>query len=135
MSYLGSLPQSEIAALRTKHFLTLGASRFELFGYTVLEAMSIGCPTVASGVGGIPELIQSGDNGLLFDPENLDEMVAAIQKMLDNPSLAEQMGARARQRSLALFSTGRAATRSAEIYRQAIEKFSLRQARSRTREG
>jgi glycosyltransferase involved in cell wall biosynthesis len=134
LTYLGPLPQSEVAVLRTKHFLTLCASRFEVFGYTVLEAMSLGCPIVASAVGGVPELIQSGDNGLLFDPQDHTQMVAGIQKLLDNPSLAEEMGEHARQSSVAFFNTERAAAYCAEIYKQEIKRFWLRRTKSRIME-
>jgi len=122
----GTLPYSEVAKLRTKHFLTISASRYEVFGYTVLEAMSFGCPVVASNIGGIPELIHDGENGLLFDAGNVDSMVQAIQRLLDNPELAEKLGVRARWDSANFYKPDQQAVYTAETYRQEILKFPFR---------
>lgn len=46
-------------------------SRDETFGIVVLEAWSAGLPVLASAVGGLKQLVRDGENGLLFEPDNL----------------------------------------------------------------
>jgi glycosyltransferase involved in cell wall biosynthesis len=95
IEWLGAQPFSALAALRRRAFLTLVASRYENQPGTVVEAMTMGCPVVAAGVGGIPELVQHGVNGLLHrggDPQDLAEKV--LEGFADPPR-AERLGARA----------------------------------------
>ena len=118
------LPPSEIQKLRQKHYLTISASLFEVFGYTVLEAMSQGCPIVTSDAGGIPELINHDINGLLFSAGDADDLTARIQQMLDNPTVAKSLGSKALEDSRDLFSPSRSAVFAEDVYRQEIAKFS-----------
>ena len=53
---------------------------------TILEAMSVGVPVIASEVGGIPEIIKSGINGFMFKPNDLDGFSKAVLKILQNKS-------------------------------------------------
>lgn len=61
---------------------------------SVLEAMSYGLPIISTKVGGIPEIIADGVNGYLITPGGKDAIYASIKKLLDNPELAKQMGAK-----------------------------------------
>ena len=58
----------------------------------VLEAMAAGRPVVASNVGGVPEVVESGSNGLLFEPGDPEAMASSVLRLLDDPALAQQMG-------------------------------------------
>lgn len=60
---------------------------------TVLaEAMAASKPIIASKVGGIPEMVIEGKNGLLLSPQNAEELAAACLNLLQNPSQAQEMG-------------------------------------------
>lgn len=61
----------------------------------VLEAMAVGKPVVASKVGGIAELIHSGENGMLVKPNRVDLLADVITDLLRNSSLREEIGKRA----------------------------------------
>ena len=61
----------------------------EAQGLTVLEAMALSRPVVASNVGGIPEMIEDGVSGLLVPPHDPEALAAAIVKLLTNHSLAD----------------------------------------------
>jgi glycosyltransferase involved in cell wall biosynthesis len=63
---------------------------------SIIEAMSLGIPAVASNIGGIPELIEDGVNGLLIPPNNIIALSKAISTFADNPSLIQSMGQNAK---------------------------------------
>ena len=66
------------------------------------EAFMAGVPVVASRIGGIPDLIQDGTNGLLFEPASAPSLAAAIRRLLDDPSLLARLQAqRTRVKSIA----------------------------------
>jgi glycosyltransferase involved in cell wall biosynthesis len=62
----------------------------EAMGRVTLEALACGVPVVATAVGGIPEVIQSGHNGLLIPPQQPTALATAIASVLENPKLQEQ---------------------------------------------
>jgi glycosyltransferase involved in cell wall biosynthesis len=64
----------------------------------ILEAMAASLPIVATRVGGIPELVKDGDNGLLVAPANPEELAHALQQMVDDPEESARMGQRGRAR-------------------------------------
>lgn len=68
----------------------------EAFPYAVLEALSMGKPIVASNVGGIPEQIESGQDGLLVEPRNADALAEALLTMIQEPAMAAKLGAAAK---------------------------------------
>jgi glycosyltransferase involved in cell wall biosynthesis len=67
-------------------------SRSEGMPLVVLEAWAAGLPVVASRVGGLPEMIQHGQNGLLFDTGNQPALLAAFDRLLADKELARKMG-------------------------------------------
>jgi glycosyltransferase involved in cell wall biosynthesis len=62
----------------------------------ILEAMATSLPIVATEVGGIPELVKNGDNGLLVAPADPESLSFAIQRLANNPDEARRMGLRGR---------------------------------------
>ena len=109
--------------LRRLHVLTIVASRFEMYPYALVEAMSCGCPVVASSVGGIPELIQDGRTGLLFDAERPDSLVAACNKLLNDQMLCSRLGSEARKFCENNLGRNAIALQTEEAYRKAIAAF------------
>ena len=81
----------------------------EAFGLTVVEAMAAGAPLVASAIGGIPELVQPGDSGLLVPPGDAAGLAEAIRRLLDDASLRARLSARGREEARTRFSLERAA--------------------------
>lgn len=79
-------------------------SRRESFGLVFLEAMACRCPVVATRVDGIPEVVAEGVTGLLVDPGNVEQLGAAIVRLLRDEALAKRMGEAGRQRVSTQFS-------------------------------
>ena len=84
--------------------------------------MATGLPVVASYVGGIPELIDHGVNGLLVAPMSGAEIKDAILKLLQNPNLRQKMGEIARQKFEAHFSLSQMVKNYLEVYDRALKK-------------
>jgi glycosyltransferase involved in cell wall biosynthesis len=63
----------------------------------ILEAMSCGVPVVATRTAGVPDVVHDGQNGLLHDVRNVDELRGCLQRLLENPSLCERLGRQAQQ--------------------------------------
>ncbi len=87
---------------------------------SVLEAMAYGKPVVGSRMGGIPELIQDGITGLLYEAGNVGELAAAIDKLMTSSTLRQEMGAAGRLRVTRNFSLDKHNKGLIEIYQFAL---------------
>lgn len=71
-------------------------SNKEGIGGIRLDAMDCALPIIASRVGGLPEIVRDGENGLLIDPGQPDQLEEAIIRVYDAPDTRRAMGARGR---------------------------------------
>ena len=72
-------------------------SRTEGLPRVLIEAMASGKPVIGSKVGGIPDLIEDGNNGFLFQSENVDDLSKKLALLLSDPKLASDMGLRGKE--------------------------------------
>ena len=93
-------------------------SNKEGIGGILLDAMDRALPIIASRVGGLPEIVEDGQNGLLIDPRQPDQLEQAILRLYDDPDLRRTMGARGREFSRD-FTAAAMAERYLDLYRQA----------------
>jgi glycosyltransferase involved in cell wall biosynthesis len=98
-------------------------SRSEALSNSLLEAMACGCCPVASRVGGNPELICHGENGMLFEVGDVDHLTHVLETLVAFPALREQLATKARCRAKQ-FSIGASTSRMEEIYTELIERSS-----------
>lgn len=84
----------------------------------LLEAMAAGAPVVACAVGGIPDVVDHGFNGLLVPPRDAGALAEAVQRLLSNPALAREMGRAARATIASRFAPERALEGLDRIYSQ-----------------
>ena len=89
----------------------------EGFSNSMLEAMACGCCPVASRVGGTPELVGSPESGMLFESNNLEQLVEALIYVTSHPDKREAMGEAAATFVHANFTIQQASARLANIYR------------------
>jgi len=80
------------------------ASHEEAFPISILEAMSVGLPIVATNVNGIPEAIEHNESGLLVDPFAPEQLASAVEQLMQNPSEMQRVGSNARERVVQHFS-------------------------------
>jgi glycosyltransferase involved in cell wall biosynthesis len=89
-------------------------SLYEGFGFPVLEAMAAGTPVVCSNTSSLPEV--AGDAAILFPPEDHRALAAAMQDLIENRSLAEELRRKGLQQARQ-FSWQRTAEQTIAIYR------------------
>ena len=114
--FTGHVETAELSALYRECRVFVFPSTVETFGNPLLEAMAAGVPIATSNTAAMPEVI--GDCGLLFDPDNADDMAARIGELLDDPELGRTLGARAAERS-GLFTWQETARRTLGVLRAA----------------
>jgi len=88
----------------------------EAFGYIVAEAMAGGRPVVASRIGGIPELIDDGETGLLFPPGDSRALAAALGAVLTDAGLARRLSENGLRKCRSQFSLADKVVEFADLY-------------------
>lgn len=94
----------------------LFTSETESFCLSVLEAMCFSCPSVATNVGGIPEVIEDGVSGKLVPAGDADALVRATEELIQNRGVRENMGRAASQRAGEKFSADAIVPRYEVLY-------------------
>lgn len=96
---LGPLVPQKLGALYNKaRIFVLPSVCYEGFPTVLLEAMAHGLPIVCSRIGGLPEIVEDGINGLLYEPGNGAELAGRIQMLWQNPALCEKLGEAGRRK-------------------------------------
>jgi len=97
-------------------------SRIEGLSQTLLEAMALGLPVLASDAGGNPDLITDGVSGLLVAPRDPAAWATAMTRLLKSPDLARQLAQAGRSQVRREFTMERTALRTEAVYREALER-------------
>jgi L-malate glycosyltransferase len=96
----------------------LFTSDMESFCLSLLEGMCFSCPSVATAVGGVPEVVESGVSGLLVPPGDADALARAAESLIGNAGLRSRLGASARLRAAELFSADTIVPHYERLYRR-----------------
>jgi glycosyltransferase involved in cell wall biosynthesis len=118
---LGFVPEDVLPWLyRSCDVFALPSVAAESFGITLIEAMAAGRPVVASRIGGVPEIIDDGVDGFLFEPWDSRGLSEAVNKLLGDPGLAAEMGRRAHAVAEERYSWPKVARRIEEVYEDVV---------------
>ena len=94
VDFVGFIAQEKMLNFLRQHDLMIMPSVLdsESFGVAVLEAGAAGRPSVASRIGGVPEVLRDGETGLLVKPGSARALADAIERLVNNAELREKMG-------------------------------------------
>jgi glycosyltransferase involved in cell wall biosynthesis len=117
----GALDQDRVRALYARADAFVLPSFAEGIPVVLMEAMASGVPCVTTRITGIPELIPSEEEGLLVPPADVDALVAAVVRLMDDPGLRARIAAGARRRIETDFHLGRNVARLRELFARRLE--------------
>jgi glycosyltransferase involved in cell wall biosynthesis len=117
VEFVGEVPRTGIVTYFQEADLCVLPSLWENLPYTCLEAMACGTPVVASNIGGFPEIITDGVDGLLFETRNSEELARKVTAMIKDHDL-ELLGKRARQKIENTFSHRVIAEKTVDFYQK-----------------
>lgn len=93
VSFLGHLDAGELFPLVQKAAFTVVPSEwYENYSMSVIESLAAATPVIGASIGGIPEQVKDGWNGLLFEPGDAGQLAQKINELLANPQRAQEMG-------------------------------------------
>lgn len=119
--FTGNVPNTQMPQFYAMSDIAALPSLMEATSISGLEAMSSGLPLVGTKVGGIPQIIDDGNTGILVEPRNPEDLAAAFNDLLDVEERRKQLGAAARERVEREFSWLVISEKTAEVYRTVLE--------------
>lgn len=102
--------------IKIMDIIALPSSEREGLGIAIIEAMALAKPIIASNIGGIPEVVIEGETGLLVKPKDNDAISNAINRLLNSPDLAIEIGKKGRERYLQTFTLNKMMSRIEKLY-------------------
>lgn len=114
--------QRDVVPLLQRAWGFVMPSRWEGMPNAVLEAMSIGLPTIATRVSGSEDIIVDGVNGLLVEPEQPEELAQALRRIIEDTDFTQQLTQEARATILHDYQLNRVAEKCVDFYRQVLSK-------------
>lgn len=95
--FTGNLSRSQVAFLFSRSDCFALNSTYEGLPHVILEALAVGCPVVASEIGGIPEVIQHNHSGILFKADNISDLIRSIDKIKQDKKFGNHIAENGRQ--------------------------------------
>ena len=101
-------------------FVVVPSEWFENCSMVVLESMALGKPVIGSRIGGIPEQVEDGKSGLLFEMGNIHELAEKMKTLSENPKIRIDMGKAARKKLEAEYSLSNHCDELLDIYNELL---------------
>lgn len=124
----GRVNEDRLRSVYSSCDIFVSPSRYESFGLVFLEAMREGKPVIGCDVGGMPELINDGENGLLITPGNVRELADALLTLVRSEPLRQRFGQAGREIFETRFTAQRMAANSVQLYRLAATNYQTTEA-------
>ena len=122
IEFLGRQSAAEVAgAMAEAAFLIMPSTLFETFGLVIIEAYAARLPVLASRLGAMAELVEDGRTGLLFEPGNVDDLVAKAKWAFEHPAEMAQMGINAYEKYRESFTPEKNYAQLLSIYHGAVD--------------
>lgn len=116
--YAGYIDRTKLPSILSEATMLVHPSIEDNCPMAVLEAMAAEVPVAAARIGGVPDLITDGSNGVLFDPMNLDQIRASISKLLGSNKLRAAFAETAKSNAVQRFKPLSVAQQHLGIYRE-----------------
>lgn len=124
ITLLGHLNTIELIPwIQKAMFTVIPSQNLENCPMVILESFACGTPVLGSNLGGIPELIQDGDSGMLFEPGNFEQLSAQIRDLSKNPQKAIAMGRKGRQRIEVWHDQEKYYQKISTIYKDLVDRY------------
>jgi glycosyltransferase involved in cell wall biosynthesis len=118
VTFTGKVPSESLRRLYTTSEIVVLPSLYEGFGLPAAEAMACGTPVVATQAGALPEVVGKDGAGILVPSRDPQALATAILKVLKDENGRKEMGRIGRQRVENLFTWGKVAERTIEVYEE-----------------
>ncbi len=97
--FVDQIPKAAVGAHLSQADILLNTPNVDNTPVTVLEALACGLCVVSTDVGGMPDLLRNGDEGLLVPPDDPAAMAAGVRRILEEPDLARRLSERGREKA------------------------------------
>jgi glycosyltransferase involved in cell wall biosynthesis len=114
--FLGAVDEARLWRLYSGGDIVCVPSRYESFGYALIEAMMFGKALVATDVGGMPAIVEEGGNALLCPPDDPESLARCLERLIVDADLRNGYARRSRDLYLERYSPARGAQRTAALY-------------------
>jgi glycosyltransferase involved in cell wall biosynthesis len=122
VEFLGFRPHEECMDLLDRaRFLVMPSLCYETFGLSIVEAFSHGKPVIASNLGAMADIVQDGVTGLLFSPNDSEQLAEKARWLWNNVEEYETMGQNARKEYMAKYTPEKNYEMLMDIYEKAVE--------------
>jgi N-acetyl-alpha-D-glucosaminyl L-malate synthase BshA len=120
VEFVGKQPQSQIRDYLSVADLFLLPSLSESFGLSALEAMACEVPVIATRVGGVPEVVEEGESGYLFEVGDVEGMAEAALQVLSDDRERERLGRRGHEIAITRFTTDIIIPQYEQLYKSVV---------------
>lgn len=122
VNQLGQLKtEEEVLAAYNSADVFIAPSLEDNLPNTIMESMACGTPVVAFDVGGIPDMVDNGKNGILTKPKSVEELAGGILKIISDDELQRKMGIESREKILNAFDQASVVRKYKELYNNLIQ--------------
>ncbi len=128
VKFVGYVDDKELKDYYKNCDLFVAPSLYESFGLIYLEAMAWEKPVIGCNVGGIPEIVENGKDGIIINPEDDDELASCIIKLLSDKDIRIKMGTYGRNKVETIFSIKEMAESTYNIYKNILTTINYKNA-------